>query len=103
MEFAPTVVKTLAGGSGAQRGVIAEMSRVGASNWGSAIGEEGTGPSALIFNMSLVIFDEGRGLALRMSAAVRSLLLAMARADRLIAFMLSSITLGSSGTLWKAP
>ncbi len=99
MEFSPTVVKTLAGGSWAQRGVIAERLGVGASNWGSAIGEEGTGPSTLLLDISRLIPDVGRGLALRMSAAVRSLLLAMARADRLKASMLSSITLGSSGML----
>ncbi len=36
----------------------------------------------LLFNMSLLIFDKGRGLALRIRAAVRSLFLAMAAAER---------------------
>jgi hypothetical protein len=103
MEFAPTVVNTLAGGSGALNGVIAEDSRVGASNWGSAIGEEGTGPSTLLFNMSLVIFDERRGLALRMNAAVRSLPLAIAMADWLKAFISNSMVIGCSGGLLNAP
>ncbi len=99
MEFAPTVVKTLAGGFGALHGVIAEDLRVGASNWGSAIGEEGTGSSTPIFNMSLVIFDEGSGLALRIRVAIRSLFLAMAMADLLNASMFNSIVAGSSGGL----
>ncbi len=70
-----------------------------ASNWSSAIGEEGSKPPTLLFNMPGLISDDGRGLALRIRAAVRSLLMAMARADRLKASMLSSITLGSSVTL----
>jgi hypothetical protein len=77
MEFAPTVVKTLAGGSGAQRGVIAEMLGVGPSSWGSAIGEEGTGPSTLLLDMPGLMFDDERGLALRIRVAMRSLFLAM--------------------------
>jgi hypothetical protein len=82
MEFAPTVVKSLAGGSGAQRGVIAERLGVGASSWGSAIGEEGTRPSTLLFDILVLIFAEGSGLAARMRATVRSLFLAMTAAER---------------------
>ncbi len=90
------MVKTLAGGSGTQRGVIAEMLGEGPSSWGSAIGEEGTGPSTLIFDMPGLMFDDGRGLALRIRVAMRSLFLAMAMADRLNASMFNSIVAGSS-------
>ncbi len=76
------MVNTLAGGSVAQPGVIAERWGVEASNCGSAIGEEGSEPSTLIFDVPLLISDEGRGLALRIRAAVRSLFLAMAEAER---------------------
>jgi hypothetical protein len=56
------VVNILAGGSGAQRGVIVERAGEEPSNRGSAIGEEGTGSSTLLFEMSLLIVDEGREL-----------------------------------------
>jgi hypothetical protein len=69
------------GGSVTQPGVIAERWGVEASNCGSAIGEEGSEPSTLIFDVPLLISDEGRGLALRIRAAVRSLFLAMAAAE----------------------
>ncbi len=64
-----------------------------------AIGEEGSETSTLLFCMPLLISDVGRGLALRISAAVHSLRIAMDRADRLKASMSGSITLGSSETL----
>ncbi len=89
----------MAGGSVAQSGVIAERWGVEASNCGSAIGEEGSEPSTLLFNMSLLIFDVGRGLALRMNAAVRSLPLAIAMVDRLKASMVNSMVAGCSGGL----
>ncbi len=82
-EFRPakaTVVNTLAGGSVAQPGVIAERWSVDASNCDSAIGEEGSEPSTLLFVMPGLMFDDGRGLALRMSAAVRSLWMLIALA-----------------------
>ncbi len=56
------MVKALAGGSGAQRGVIVERAGDEPSNWGSAIGEEGTGSSTLLFEMSWLIVDDGREL-----------------------------------------
>ncbi len=62
MENAPAVVNPLAGGSGAQRGVMAETLSKVPSNWGSAIGKEETGPSTLLFEMSWLIFDDGREL-----------------------------------------
>ncbi len=74
-----------------------------ASNWGSAIGEEGSKPPTLLFNMPGLIFDDGRGLALRIRAAVRSLCLAMAMADRLKASIFNSMVVGCSGGLYKAP
>ncbi len=52
-----------------------------ASNWGSAIGEEGSVPSTLLFDIVPgLMLDDGRGLALRMSAAVRSLRMLIALA-----------------------
>ncbi len=60
MENAPAVVNSLAGGSRAQRGVIAEMLVVGASSWGSEIGEEGTRPSTLLLDIPVLIFAVGR-------------------------------------------
>ncbi len=56
------MVNPLAGGSGAQRGVMAETLGKVPSNWGSAIGEEGAGSSTLLFEMSWLIFDDGREL-----------------------------------------
>ncbi len=76
------MVNTLAGGSVAQPGVIAGRWGVEASNCGSAIGEEGSEPFTLIFDVPMLISDEGRGLALRIRAAVCSLFLAMAAAER---------------------
>ncbi len=70
-----------------------------ASDCGSEIGEEGSVPSTLLFDMPWLIFADGSGLALRMSAAVRSLRMLIALAERLKASVLSSIILGSSGTL----
>jgi hypothetical protein len=93
-DLLPPVANTLAGDSVAQPGVIAERWGVEASNCGSAIGEEGSETSTLLFGMPLLFSDVGRGLALRMSAAVRSLRMAMALAERLNASMSSSITLG---------
>ncbi len=72
------MANTLAGGSVAQPGVMVERWGVEASNCGSAIGEDGSEPSTLIFDVSLLIFDEGWGLALRIRAAMRSLPLAIA-------------------------
>ncbi len=46
---APAVVNSLAGGSGAQRGVMAEMLGKVPSDWGSTIGVEGSGPLSLLF------------------------------------------------------
>ncbi len=66
----------------AQPGVMAERWGVEASNCGSEIGEEGSEPSTLVFDVPLLISDEGRGLALRIRAAVRSLDLAMTAAER---------------------
>ncbi len=80
----------------AQPGVMVERWGVEASNCGSAIGEDGSEPFTLIFDVSLLIFDEGRGLALRIRAAMRSLPLAMAMADRLNFSMSSSMNCGSS-------
>ncbi len=94
---APPAANTLAGGSVAQPGVKAERWGVEASNCGSAIGEEGSEPSTLIFDMPGLMFDDGRGLALRIRVAMRSLFLAMAMADRLNASMSSSIVACSSG------
>jgi hypothetical protein len=85
------VLKILAGGSGAQRGVIVERAGEEPSNRGSAIGEEGTESSTLLFEMSLMIFDEGRELVLRLHAAARSWFLAMAVADLLKAAMSRSV------------
>ncbi len=64
METAPAVVNLLAGGSsGAQRGVMAAMLGKVPSDWGSAIGVEGSGPPSLLFEMSCwLIVDEGREL-----------------------------------------
>jgi hypothetical protein len=56
-------------------------------------------PPTLLFDMPRLIFDDGRGLALRMRATVRSLRIARALAERLNASMSSSIVFGSSGTL----
>ncbi len=84
----------------AQPGVIAERWGVEARNCGSAIGEEGSEPSTLIFDVPGLMFDDdGRGLALRIRVAMRSLFLAMAMADQLNAFMSNSIVAGSSGGL----
>ncbi len=70
MEYAPAVVNSLAGGPGAQRGVMAESWGVEASSWGSEIGEEGTRPSTLLLDIPVVlIFADGSGLAARMRAA----------------------------------
>jgi hypothetical protein len=80
MENDPAVVNSLAGGSGAQRGVMAEMLGKVPSDWGSTVGVEGSGPSSLLFSMLVLMF--GRGLATRMRAAVRSLFLEMAPAER---------------------
>ncbi len=93
------MANTLAGGSVAQPGVMMERWGVEASNYGSAIGEDGSQPSTLIFDVSFLIFDDGRGLALRIRAAMRSLPLAIAMADRLNFSMSSSMTCGSSGGL----
>ncbi len=82
MENAPTVANSLAGGSGAQRGVMAEMLGKVPSDWGSTIGVERSGPFSLLFSMLVLMFAVGRGLAARMRAAVRSLFLAMAAAER---------------------
>ncbi len=71
----------------AQRGVIVERAGDEPSNKGSAIGEEGTGSSTLLFDTSLMIFEERRGLGLRLHAAARSRFLAMAMADLLKAAM----------------
>ncbi len=79
---APPVVNTLAGGSVAQPEVIAERWGVEASDCGSAIGEEGSETSTLLFGMPMLISDEGSGSAARIRAAVRSLFLAMAAAER---------------------
>jgi hypothetical protein len=92
------VVRTLAGGSGAQRGVIVERAGEEPSNWGSAIGEEGTGSSTLLLDTPRLLFAVGRGLAFRIRAATRSLFLAMARADRLNA-SISRWYVGCSGGL----
>jgi hypothetical protein len=46
-----------------------------------------------------LMFDDGTGLALRIRVAMRSLLLAMAIANRLNASMSNSIVDGSSGGL----
>ncbi len=86
------MVKLLAGGSGAQRGVMVERAGEEPSNKGSAIGEEGTGSSTLLFEMSLTIVDERRGLVLRLHAAARSRFLAMAMADLLKAAMSRSVS-----------
>jgi hypothetical protein len=59
MENAPAVVNSLAGGSGAQRGVMAAMLGKVPSDWGSTIGVEGSGPPSLLFEMSWLIFDDG--------------------------------------------
>ncbi len=76
------MVNALAGGSRAQRGVIAEMLGKVPSDWGSTIGVKESGPSSLLFSMLLLIFEAGRGLALLIRAAVRSWFLAMAAAER---------------------
>ncbi len=70
-----------------------------ARNWGSAIGEEGSVPSTLLFDMPGLMLDDGRGLALRMRAAVRSLRMLIALAERLKASISSSMTAGCSGGL----
>ncbi len=70
-----------------------------ASNWGSAIGEKGSAPSTLLFDMPGLMLDNGRGLALRMSAAVRSLWMLIALAERLKASISSSMTAGCFGGL----
>ncbi len=70
-----------------------------ASNCGSATGEEGSEPSTLIFDVPGLMFDDGRGLALRIRVAMRSLPLAIAMADRLNFSMSNSIVAGSSGGL----
>ena len=93
------MANTLAGGSVAQPGVMVERWGVEASNCGSAIGKDGSGPSTLILEVSWLILDEGWGLALRIRAAIFSLPLAMAMADRLNFSMSSSINCGSSGGL----
>ncbi len=62
MENAPAVVNSLADGSGAQRGVKAEMLGKVASDWGSIVGVEGTGPPSLLFSMSWLIFVDWREL-----------------------------------------
>jgi hypothetical protein len=72
---------------------------VEASNCGSAIGDDGSEPSTLIFEVSWLILDEGWGLALRIRAAIFSLPLAIAMAERLNLSMSSSMTCGSSGGL----
>ncbi len=97
---APPAANTLAGGSVvAQPGVIAERWGVEASNCSSAIGEEGSEPSTLIFDVPGLMFDDGRGLALRIRVAMRSLFLAMAMADRLNASMSNWYNVGWSGGL----
>jgi hypothetical protein len=60
MEYAPAVVETLAGGSVAQRGVIAGMLDKVAGDWGSMVGLEGTGPPSLLSSMSWLIFVDWR-------------------------------------------
>ncbi len=87
------MVKILAGGSGAQRGVIVERAGEEPSNRGSAIGEEGTGSSTLLFEMSLTIVYERRELVSRLHAAARSRFLAIAiMADLLKAAMSRSVS-----------
>ncbi len=85
-------MKIPVGGPGAQRGVIVERAGEEPSNRGSAIGEEGTGSSTLLFEMSLTIVDERRELVLRLHAAARSRFLAMAMADLLKAAMSRSVS-----------
>ncbi len=71
------MVKLLAGGSGTQRGVMVERAGEEPSNKGSAIGEEGTGSSTLLFETSLTIVDERREPVLHLHAAARSRFLAI--------------------------
>ncbi len=71
-----------------------------ASNCGSSIGEEGSEPSTLLFDTPGLMFDDGRGLALGiMSAAVRSLRMLIALAERLKASMSKLMTAGCFGGL----
>ncbi len=68
-----------------------------ASSGGSAIGDEGSVPSTLLLDTLLLSSDVGRGSALRIYAAARSLPLAIASVERLNFSMSSSIIAGSSG------